>query len=206
MLANTAGGCLPAAVERLCAATAALVDPSEEMHENAIVAAPSLYEQLDDAITTSKCQSSAHRASRSMPPVWIDALDLRVEIDDTTREWQPDVRSTPVRLRTLAAGPWRPQDTRSIDKLSGRIESWCVSVKSLLNPTTVKHVSAACPACGATTVYKRDSGGERVRVPALQIVAETGCTCQACRHTWGPELYLHLARVLGFESPPGVLE
>ena len=43
-------------------------------------------------------------------------------------------------------------------------------------------------------------------MPALQIVADTGYTCLACKHTWGPDLYLHLARVLGFDTPEGVLE
>jgi hypothetical protein len=45
-----------------------------------------------------------------------------------------------------------------------------------------------------------------VRVPALQIITELGCTCLVCRHTWGHELCLHLARVLGFETPAGVIE
>ena len=44
-----------------------------------------------------------------------------------------------------------------------------------------------------------------VRMPALQIVADTGCTCQACRHTWLPQHYLLLSKVLGFEAPEGVV-
>ncbi|BDE13500.1 hypothetical protein Mkiyose1665_18330 [Mycobacterium kiyosense] len=88
----------------------------------------------------------------------------------------------------------------------GNVESCCFSVQSLLHPASVKHVSAPCPACGAATAYRRDSAGELVRVPALQIVTETGCTCQVCRHTWGPGLFMHLARVLGFGAPTGVLE
>jgi hypothetical protein len=45
-----------------------------------------------------------------------------------------------------------------------------------------------------------------VRVPALQIVADRGCTCQVCYHVWPPDLYTHLARVLGCGLPQGVLE
>ena len=48
---------------------------------------------------------------RSMPPVWTDALDSRVEIDDQTRNWRPDSPITSAGLRALAARPWRPQDT-----------------------------------------------------------------------------------------------
>jgi hypothetical protein len=106
----------------------------------------------------------------------------------------------------LAARPWRPQDTRSVEQIPGNVESWAVQIGALLDPQHVKHFSAACPACGATTVYRRDSAGERVRMPALQIVAETGCTCQACRHTWLPHHYLLLCTVLGFGPPAGILE
>ena len=99
-----------------------------------------------------------------------------------------------------------PARHRRVDKIAGNVESWAVSVRSLLHPASIKRVSAPCPACGATTAYRRDAAGERVRTPALQIVTELGCTCQVCRYTWGPQLYLHLARVLGFETPAGVIE
>ena len=129
-----------------------------------------------------------------------------MEIDDKTREWQPEPATTPGRLRALAAKPWRPQATCDVDQIAHKAASWAVSVQSLINPASVKQLSAPCPACGATSAFRRDSAGERVRVPALQIITELGCTCLVCRHTWGPELYLHLARVLGFETPAGVIE
>lgn len=201
-----ADGYLPAALDRLHAAVSGLIDPIKEMHDNAMVSAPSLYEQLVGEMRPTKGDVMGRQAGRSAPPVWTDALDLRTEIDDTTRRWQPRRSTTPARLRAVAARPWRPQDTNDMDKMSGRVESWSVSVQSLLTPTSVKHVSAPCPACGATSAFRRDSAGEHVRVPALQITTELGCTCQVCRYTWGPELYLHLARVLGFETPEGVAE
>lgn len=199
-------GCLPAARDRLYAAVATLIDPVKEMHAGAVVSAPSLYEQLIGEMPTAKGHAMGRMVGRSVPPVWTDALDLRIEIDDRTRKWQPHSASTPAGLRAIAARPWRPQDTRGMDKISSRVESWALTVRCLLNPTSVKHVSAPCPACGAKTVFRRDSAGERVRVPALQLVTELGCTCLACRYTWGPELYLHLARVLGFQTPAGVIE
>jgi acetyl esterase/lipase len=121
--------------------------------------------------------------------VWADALDLRIEIDDTVKGWEPGGASTPAGLRQLTGRRYRPQDTRTLEEIAGTVESWAVAIRSLLDPQRVKHVSAPCPACGATHVYRRDSAGERVRVPALQIVVETGCTCQACRHTWAPQHY-----------------
>jgi hypothetical protein len=203
---TAAGGYLPAALDRLRAATSGLVDPIKQMTDGVVLSAPSLYEQLVGEMPTDEGHAMGRMVGRSVPPVWIDALDLRVEIDDETRKWQPDRPNTPARLRAVAARPWRPQDTSGMDKISCRVEGWAVTVRCLLTPASVKHVSAPCPACGAKSAFKRDSAGERVRVPALQIVTELGCTCLVCRYTWGPELYLHLARVLGFGGPTGVLE
>ena len=186
----TSDGYLPAALDRLYAAVGALIDPVKQLHDDTVVSAPSLYEQLVGSIPTTKCEGFGRLQGRSVPPVWTDALDLRVEIDDKTREWQAGHQgaTTPARLRAVAAKPWRPQDTDGVQQIAGNVESWAVSVQSLLAPAAVKHVSAPCPACGATTAYRRDSAGERVRVPALQIITQLGCTCLVCRHTWGPEL------------------
>jgi hypothetical protein len=54
-------------------------------------------------------------------------------------------------------------------------------------------------------VYHRDSAGELVRQPALQI-GVWGCECMACRAFWAPDRFVFLARVLGYELPEGVLE
>jgi hypothetical protein len=198
-------GNLPGALDRLYAAVAGLVDEVKEMREGAVLVAPSLYEQLVEAVPGQFLGRSG--LAHSQPPLWVDAVDLLAEIDTNVRVWYPDVSvGTVRRLRLLARYGWRPQDTELITGYGRQLESWAVSVQSLLNPAAVKQLSAPCPACNATSAYRRDSAGERVRVPALQIVTEIGCTCLVCRHTWGPELYLHLARVLGFRAPTGVLE
>jgi hypothetical protein len=124
-----------------------------------------LYEQLVGAMPTTLGERMGRRAGRSAPPVWTDALDLRVEIDGKTREWQPDSPNTPARLRALAARPWRPQDTTGVDRAAGRVKSWSVSVVSLLSPVSVKHVSAPCPACGAKSAFRRDSAGDLPGLP-----------------------------------------
>jgi hypothetical protein len=31
------------------------------------------------------------------------------------------------------------------------------------------------------------------------------CTCQACKHTWLPQHYLLLSKVLGLDTPDGVV-
>jgi hypothetical protein len=85
-----------------------------------------------------------------------------------------------------------------------QIRSWCVSVKALLEPAHVKTIAAACPSCNTAVVYRK-SAGELVRQPALQVVAEVGCTCLSCGAAWAPDAYLFLCRLLGFELPEGVL-
>jgi hypothetical protein len=197
-------GALAPALDRLYAAVAGLIDPIKEMHDGVIRAADSLYKQLAEAVPGQFMGRSG--LAHSQPPLWVDACDLRAAIDAKTREWQPERPTTPARLRAVAASPWRPQDTSTVERYASQTASWAVSVQSLLNPASVKQLSAPCPACGAKSAFRRDSAGERVRVPALQIITELGCTCLVCRHTWGPELYLHLARVLGFETPAGVIE
>lgn len=202
----TTDGCLPAALDRLYAAVAALCDPVKELHDGQLLVGPSLYEQLVDGITKTGGHGEGRRMTGSRAPTWFPALNLRIDIDNTVKAWCPQERSTVSRLRAVAAGRYRPQDAGDLEDRAALLESWAVEVKGLLEPQRVKHFSVPCPACGASTVYRTDGAGERVRVPALQIVAEQGCTCQACRHTWLPEHYLLLSRVLGFDAPEGVID
>lgn len=64
-------------------------------------------------------------------------------------------------------------------------------------------MSAPCPSCGRRWYYRRRDN-ENIRQPALQLVIETGCTCQACGAFWPPERFLFLVRLLGFDLPAGV--
>lgn len=173
-----------------------------------MLSAPSLYDSLVQAIPAAKNATGliGQRSGKISAPLWTDALDLRVEIDgrEEVAPRQGDDSRAIVGLgrRQMATARLCP----SLEDIAARLESWAIQINSLLNPQHVKHLSVPCPACNATYVYRRDFAGERVRQPALQIVADTGCTCQACRHTWLPQHYLLLCRVLGFEVPAGVIE
>lgn len=114
--------------------------------------------------------------------------------------------STERRLRLIAARNFRPDDIAAIVKITNTLTTWTARINALLEPEHIKHVSAPCPACGATTIHRKDSAGEIVRQPALQIITDQGCTCLRCRAHWAPEYYLHLSRVLGFDLPAGILE
>lgn len=194
---------LPQARRNLTDAVHKLTAPQHRYLGDKLRTAPSRYHQLCAEIAGT--QGENHAPPKSMPPLWIDAAQLIADIDRQARRWEPGPDGTVSRLRVLSDKTWRPQDVDLVQSIGVTVTKWCDTIDTLLNPVSVKDVSAACPACGATHIH-RNKDGERVRQAALQIVTETGCTCQACDTHWGPELYLHLARVIGFDTLPGILE
>lgn len=214
-------GNLPAAKTKLGNAISALIDPKphtlkREYDDGTSVGVEwidSLYDQLTDAIPGG--QGNASRVPQSSPPMCIDAVDLMHKINTRTAEWEPrpeidasgDITTTMaiIRLKSLDNHGWRPQDTTHIENIAAEIESWCEAIKSLLNPARQWTLPNPCPACDVAIVYRRNSSGEVVRQPALQI-GPAGCVCQNCHYGWSPEYFVHLARVLGYELPQGILE
>jgi len=194
-----------AAVDQLGDAVAGLVDPIKEMLGGEMRLAPSLYEQLRGEVAVSGGGERVRRWAASRAPVWLDAVELLAEVDVAVAAWQPAGGSTPERLHLLVERKWRPQDVRGVGQICAAVKSWTMSVAGLLEPDRVKEIRCACPSCGTRYVY-RQSDGERVRRPALQLVAEKGCTCLSCGASWQPDQYLWLVRLLGGALPPGVLE
>ena len=194
---------LPQAKRNLTDAVHRLTAPQHRILGDVLRTAPSRYHQLCAEIAGT--QGENHAPPKSMPPLWIDAAQLIADIDRQARRWAPAPADTTARLQHIAQVSWTPKDTEHVFSISITIAKWCNTIDALLEPVSVKDVSAACPACGAKHIY-RMKDGERVRQAALQIITETGCTCQACDTHWGPELYLHLARVIGFDTLPGILE
>jgi hypothetical protein len=184
------------AVNKLCA-------PQQRLFGDALHTAPSRYHQLTQELAGA--QGESHVPPTSMPPLWLEATQLLADIDRQARRWEPAPRNTTERLTHIARRSWRPQDVDLVVTISTTVYRWSDNIDTLLYPDSVKSVSAACPACGATHVYRMKSG-ERVRQAALQIITNVGCTCHNCETHWGPELYQHLARVLGFDPLPGILE
>lgn len=201
-------GNLPAALQDFDDALTTLTHTQSQYVNHKLVHAPSLYMQLQDSV---RGDQGTHNSGvpRSMPPFWCDALDLLNEIDTAATAWQPQPNGVPPtisRLNLLRARSWRPQDTHAITQIVDALTNWTERIEALLDPEHIKHISAACPACGTKTIYRNDSTGERVRQPALQLVTNLGCTCNACGATWSPQLYMHLCRLLDFALPAGVLE
>jgi len=195
---------LPDAIDQLYSAVADLLDPQKELLEGRVMAAPGLYDRLVGEIPAKRGEFGSRFSGRSMPPIWCDAEDLRVQIDGRVRELLPRFQgTTSARLRALASMKFRPQDARRVRDMAAEIGSWCASISALLEPERVKTISAACPVCGARWFY-RQIGGEQIRQPALQLVVSQGAECQKCHAQWKPSEYLWLCRLLGFDLPAGV--
>lgn len=215
---------LPAARTKLHDAISDLIDPRPQTTDTGEIRwLDSLYDQLTDAVPGQFLGRSG--LQKSQPPMWIDASDLLTEIDAAIRQWQPDTHTfLPIcpgiiltiplppnqpaaihRLNLINQKRWRPQDTKLINSYANQLEGWVKRIDNLFAENHTKHLPAPCPACNIQTVYRTDAAGERVRQPALQITI-LGCECMNCHHVWGPQLFMHLARVLGYRLPEGVLE
>ena len=197
-------GNIVAAKKRFGVAVDRLLDKRPAVYHDCTLYAPSLYDCLVSDLAGT--QGDTRTPAKSIPPLWIDACQLRSDIDNQTQQWLPVPGSTWQRLKILSGKPWRPQDTDHVSGMARTVDGWCESITSLLDPQSCKFISAACPSCGRETIYRKDSGGEVVRQPALKLEINVGCQCQHCKAFWAPDRYLFLCRLLGFELPEGVLE
>ena len=199
-----ADGNITAAARKLNLAVDRLCKPRMAVYHDQIRYALSLYRQLQEDLPGKKGDSRT--PAKSLPPLWIDAAQLRIDMDSQTRSWCPKEQGIPQRLGNLSAKTWRPQDTDLVTEMARMVDMWCETILHLLDPESVKHISAPCPSCGRAFIYRRDSAGESVRQPALKVVTNVGASCQHCDAHWAPDRYMFLCRLLGFDLPEGVLE
>lgn len=197
-------GNIVAARTRLGRAVQKLTAPRCGVYYDVTFYAPSLYDCL--AADVGGCQQGDSRTpAKSLPPIWIDAMQLMFEMSAKTRSWCSKPGTTPERLQHIAFQTWRPQDTSLVNDIARTVEEWAQKILHLLDPENTKSIDAPCPSCGRKTVYRKDSAGETVRQPALKLIANVGCTCQACDAHWPPEKFLFLQKLLGFAPTEGVV-
>jgi len=143
--------------------------------------------------------------ARSMPPLWVDGLIWLNEVHATIDVW---VRTYQLRadltvteqLDALTALTWRPQDVPLVQDHADSIRRWVRTATSLIDGEEQRKMElcAPCPQCETRFTYRKDSGGDLVRLAALSMTVK-GCVCLVCHAEWGPQLYEHLAAVLGCE-------
>lgn len=197
---------LPYAIRQLRQAIHRMTEPTRTYENNTYLEADSLYRQLQTAVHGQQSQTGTGSGAKSKLPFWVDAADQLHNIDLMINIWPTGTPGDSIRqLHALAAKTWTVDDSHRVRRLASIIDAWCDDIETLLSDEHGKHVSAACPACGAESVLHRDSAGELIRSPALTISATTGCTCRNCETYWAPERFMLLAEVLGLDPPEGVM-
>jgi predicted RNA-binding Zn-ribbon protein involved in translation (DUF1610 family) len=197
-------GNIQAARTKLTEAVDRLTKPRMAVYHDKTCWALSLYRQLQADLAGT--QGDSRTPAKSLPPLWIDAVQLLGDMDSETRAWYPKERGVPARLGALSATSWRPQDTDKVTAIASTVEAWCETIINLIDPKAQMHITAPCPSCGKAIVYRRDSGGDLVRQEALKWTPNAGFQCQACKASWSPEQTLFFAKLLGIDLPSGVLE
>lgn len=224
--AQTPDGDLPGARRKLDLAISALIDPKPQSIRRddgttEIAWTDSLLDQLFDAVSGQTGERSGGRAGA---PAWIDCIDQVDTIERQVAEWHPEW-PTPdisgddpppvvfVRLRAIQARKWGVESTSYVLEIAGRVEGFGVDIKQLLAGERSWSVYAAqgrnlaqCPQCGESVVYRPGPEGKPVRHPALQIMSDgtPHCINRDCKAVWPNPQFL--ARLLGFESPEGLVE
>ena len=207
-------GNLPAAISRLGDAISQLIEPRCQIIQGQMRWTDCWYLQLH-ASKAGDQGKGRQSVAGSIVPFWVDAVMLLGEIDTAVAAWEPrpliDVSGdyvppiTMIRLKAIFRRAWRPQDVSSIDQIGEIVRSWVKEISTKLDPPAKWSLPNPCPACSTAVVYRKDSSGERVRQPALQI-GPNGCECLKCHTVWSPQYFQHLASVLGMPKPAGVLE
>lgn len=177
--------------------------------------APSLLDQLRDAVATGK--GSASRGRGMGLPISIDAHDLLVEIGQRTIWLVHQTGATPAgadiepNLREVVAACGISLDLEAILGVRGFLRGWVNSICTLFDPPQRWALwDYACPICQARTVFRLDeSDGEQKRTAALEVAfvgtdsdRKIQCVrCLACLEEWKPNQLLFLGRLLGCEIP-----
>jgi hypothetical protein len=153
---------------------------------------PSLYRQLQTA--TAANQGAGNHTPRSLPPIWIDAENLLIEIDTAADAWNHQWDRLPIttgRLHTLVETKWQPHQIRSIKQITRILTIWAAQIETLLNPEPAIYLPDPCPNCHATHHRHEDTAGDTVTAPALRLTAAR-CQCQVCKTAWPPKFLQRL--------------
>jgi hypothetical protein len=167
---------------------------------------PSLWAQLEDALSTGMEGGNGTGASKYRTPVSLDVLELTMTIREVVidalagHDCKP-LATFPGSVRRLASLVVATTDEDLAGWWRYRIQSWCRQIDHVLRLTMESQPrrirDARCPTCAATHVTI-DVDGEKQRVPALLIDFADGLVrcafCSCCGATyWRGEQLLELA-------------
>lgn len=155
----------------------------------------SLLDQLREATSTSTEKGTGgSSAFASKPLLCVVAWDLYHQIE---KRWRTYGETLEQSFREVPQWTQGWTDIESLRKILVQLQSVIKAIQNLLDPPRRLHVAAACPACGARTVFRPDESGELVQQAALSVDGIAGCVCLSCHHSWAPNQLEFLATVLG---------
>lgn len=196
-----------AAQKELRAAVDALTLPVDQIVEDhPLVKLPCLLDQLAEATESSSSRGGAAR-SRQSAPLALDVVILLAQIDRVLYKGLPGTvkttpRTRPALVRSWAAqsGNWRANAPVYLVYAAGIASQWLMTTKAILSPhpATREPYGAACPHCGATTVFVAlPEGDTRVQRSALYLdTSRVAVICRACGDSWDTDHLNFLSAVL----------
>lgn len=163
---------------------------------------PALVEQLEQAIESSSGAASKF-SPRSKPPLYLDAVVMRQDIDEHLRLFKDrTTRAGRMRAWSAAAGDLKATDPDGLIYCAEKAAHWVSGIRGLLDPKPrFRMRGQACPECGTVRVLDNHDtdNDEQTWRPALEIDTDRGvcrCVAHGCRAEWAPEFWPHLAAVL----------
>lgn len=176
-------------------------DPDTD--DRRIIDIPSLYDQLVSEM--SGRQGNRTGSPRSIPPVWVDAMRWKMDVDKLVHTWAQrhpiaGASDPAAYLRAMDSLALAPADHAFCAHVAATVEEWVARIDALLSERTTHGLrNTACPECKVKHVRRRDTDGQWSKVEALQVSVE-GAVCLHCRCEWSSRSFAFLGRVLGCEA------
>lgn len=180
-------------------------------HFSEIAEIKPLYDSVYAALGGTEEGFKAPTHSRSVPPVWMDALEWLHDVDRTVTAWVLRHRliacveegqnrpSTIEYLRSVQRAVWAPEDQQRVEQYERAVSAWVEDAEQMISGKSRYGLrDTPCPACGKRHVRRRNEDGRWGNTEALQVSMEQA-RCLACGHVWDSSLFTHLGRILGVE-------
>lgn len=186
----------------------------EESGKRTFHSRPSVYDELDASLEGAQGTHQGVSIARSLPPVWVDGLKWKVEVDMEVgrwaNRWADQLRDekgampvgAPAILQAMEKIAFAPEHHELLGHYTHSLLRWTQRGESLLaGRTTFGMRNSACPECGTKHVRRQDEEGRWGKTEALQI-SPTGAICLACRRRWDSKHFALLGRLLGCTPLP----
>mgnify|MGYP000084113330 FL=1 len=187
-------------VKRFRDAVYRLSQPRMAMFDQEVLHRPGLYDEIREAMAGEEQGAKPGSISRSVPPVWTEALEWLCEVDSAICCWGFAV---PTRFEDMLTEEWGAEYVKEVAFYADVVERWVAEGEALLTGPTSFELKGRCPECDCEKVRRRKFDGWGWS-HALSVSAERA-VCLSCFAKWPPSQFLFLGRLLGCESATELL-